>query len=200
MITTLTNHRSVIAIQSPPPPVAIDIMLDIETLGTKPGSIILAIGAVRFDAAGIHDSFYAPIHPESCEEVGLKMEASTVCWWFQQSDEARKEAMAGKWSLIDALREFNSWVARNSPSGCPVHMWGNGAGFDNVLLRSAYEASKDSKLTPPWDHWNDRCYRTMKNQFPHVPKPDRWGIHHKADDDAAYQAAHLAAIFRSLKS
>ena len=34
------------------------IMLDLETLGTKPDSVIVSIGAVKFSPTEIYDSFY----------------------------------------------------------------------------------------------------------------------------------------------
>jgi hypothetical protein len=172
----------------------IDIMLDIETLGTKPGSIILSIGAVRFDVKGVHDTFYHKIHPATAEEVGLQMDAATVVWWMAQSEEARKEAFSGCFALVDMLIEFNAWVTRScSQAKGPARMWGNGAAFDNVLLRAAYEACH---LEGPWQHWNDRCYRTVKNLFPQVPKPAPQGVRHHALDDAKNQARHMIEIIK----
>jgi hypothetical protein len=38
-----------------------NVMIDIETLGTRPGSVILSIGACRFGADGIGEEFYRAI-------------------------------------------------------------------------------------------------------------------------------------------
>mgnify|MGYP006408929027 CR=1 FL=1 len=65
------------------------IMIDLETMGTRPDAPIISIGAVAFDANGPLDSFYAGVNLGSSVNSGAKIDASTVLWWMQQSDEAR---------------------------------------------------------------------------------------------------------------
>ena len=66
------------------------IMVDLETLGTAPGSVILSIGAVRFDVEkGLLDEFYVNIDVESSQRLGLTIDGDTVMWWLKQSDAAR---------------------------------------------------------------------------------------------------------------
>lgn len=161
------------------------IMLDLETLGTEPGSVILSIGAVKFGEGKILSEFYANINASSCQTLGLKIDAATVMWWMMQSDEARKAITTGSKHISDALTQFSEWVG-----DAEAEVWGNGAGFDNTLLRSAYSAHQ---LTPPWKFTNDRCYRTVKNLHPEI-KMERKGTHHNALDDARSQAVHLMEI------
>jgi hypothetical protein len=66
-------------------------MLDLETLIQRPGSVILAIGAVKFADGEIASSFYERVDAESCIALGLRMHVSTVMCWFQQADAARLE-------------------------------------------------------------------------------------------------------------
>jgi DNA polymerase III epsilon subunit-like protein len=54
------------------------VMLDLETLGHTPGSVIVSIGAVKFGGGKILDTFYHRIDAQSCVEHGLKMDVSTV--------------------------------------------------------------------------------------------------------------------------
>lgn len=72
-----------------------------------------------------------------------------------------------------------------------TRVWGNGAAFDNVILRRAYERTSRESMKAPWPHWNDRCYRTIKGLYGHQVKIERTGTHHHALDDAASQARHL---------
>ena len=67
-----------------------NIMLDLETLGTKSDSVILSIGAAAFNEDSIINEFYTTINVQSCVEKGLKMYPDTVCWWANQSDAAKK--------------------------------------------------------------------------------------------------------------
>ena len=171
----------------------IHAMIDLETLGTRPGSVILSIGAVKFDDSSDapFSEFSTNISAESCVAVGLTIDASTVLWWMKQSDEARK-AITDRESqpLAMVLSSFKFWLR---VVDC---VWGNGAAFDNALLRSAYEAVG---LACPWSYRSDRCYRTLKAQYPNIQAPTG-GTLHNSLDDARNQALHLIQILKAVKS
>jgi len=165
-----------------------NIMLDLETMGTTPTSAIIAIGAVCFDKK-IKGKFYGVVDLQSSVDVGLTVDASTIMWWMQQSDAARKAFKRKGINLVDALIEFQDWIGKDAI------VWGNGAAFDNVLLASAYRLTG---LNIPWDFYNDRCYRTMKSLHKNVKPPKFKGTPHRADDDAAHQARHLIKICKKI--
>ena len=161
-------------------------MLDIETLGTRAGDIVLSIGACLFSVDdGIYSEIYMTIDPHDSKALGLKHQRSTVEWWGKQSEEARTAAFKGEYSVATALKMFSMWM----PKGAKV--WGNGANFDNVLLAGVYRVARHHEQ--PWKFWDDRCYRTIKSMFPNVGM-DRKGTYHHALDDAKSQALHLIAI------
>jgi exodeoxyribonuclease VIII len=164
-------------------------MLDLETLGKKPGCIIVSIGAVLFNREKLGPEFYTVIDVESCVEMGLTMDASTVMWWMMQSQEARemigKPKITGS-TISQALCSFSTWLRHFDPD-CATKVWGNGAAFDNAIMAAAYDACK---LPMPWKFWNDRCYRTVKGICPEV-EIVRKGTHHNALHDAKNQAEHL---------
>jgi len=168
------------------------VMLDLETWGNRPSSVITSIGAVRFDIDGIDDDvFYRHIDPVKSMKYGLTVDASTIMWWLQQSEEARMEFInAKKEGLKDVLYFFSFWFADSE------YLWGNGAAFDNVLLRAAYDAVD---VSTPWEYWNDRCFRTMKNQYPHVTEPEFKGMKHSALADARHQAEWLIKIWKKME-
>ena len=171
-----------------------DVMVDLETLGRKAGCVIVAIGAVKFNRKlGIIDrdnTFYRAITVESAMRFGLHVDPGTLKWWMQQSPEAQAvfndPAAVG---IQQALVEFAEWVADDSDYD-KIKMWGNGASFDNSILSAAYEAVD---IIQPWHFWNDRCYRTVKSDYPTV-QMTRTGIYHHALDDAMTQATHLCMI------
>lgn len=170
-----------------------DVMVDLETMGTGPNAAIIAIGAVEFDLTqgNVGDRFYAVVSLESSVTNGGIMEPSTVMWWLGQSDDARKAVRADGEHINVALLRFATWLGQCAPRD-DLRLWGNGAGFDNVVLEEAY---RRSQLTRPWHFWNNRCYRTMKGLQPDV-KAVRAGTHHNALDDALTQARHLIAIMQ----
>jgi exodeoxyribonuclease VIII len=167
------------------------IMLDLETMGTRPDAPIVAIGAVAFNAMGVTDeTFYHVVSLHSAVRSGAVIDPSTVMWWLRQGDSARNaltEAQDEAIELDVALRDFMQFVCAYGDSLKGV--WGNGASFDNVLM---HESGKRCRV-PMWEFWKDKCYRTAKGMYPDVGM-NRSGTHHNALDDARSQAEHLIAI------
>lgn len=168
-----------------------DVMIDLETMGTTPGSAIVSIGACFFDRAigAIGDTFEASISLKSCVAAGLTLDPDTVMWWLGQSDAARGKltGTTGR-PLADELFSFAGWLRRVATG--PVRPWGNAASFDCGLLAEAYRAAG---MDIPWKFWDERCYRTLKEENKHVPYV-RTGIPHHALSDAISQAQHACAI------
>lgn len=165
-----------------------EIMLDLETMGTGPTAAIVAIGAVKFDRNAVHEKFYRSVSLASSVSVGLKMDPETIMWWLSQGESARDRLQIDPIYLQQALLDFRNWYGEED--SCPV--WGNGAASDNVWLRSAYAACG---ILAPWSFRNDRCYRTIKN----MPGNEgyefkRVGVFHNAVDDAESQALHLISM------
>jgi exodeoxyribonuclease VIII len=156
-------------------------------MGTGPNSAIIAVGAVRFDVNGVSDRFYEVVDLQSCLDIGLSFDASTVIWWMGRSEAARDEFKRKGSHICEVLQKFSQWIV-NAPNE-PI-VWGNGAAFDNVLLANAYSAAKHAT---PWKFWNDRCYRTIKALHPQV-SAKRIGTYHNAVNDAETQAVHLISI------
>ena len=164
------------------------VMIDLETMGTRPNAPIIAIGAVMFDGNGTIEEFYVNIDLESAvDDSHAVVDPKTVLWWMEQGGEARAALRGDKKKVLTALYEFRDWLKPVEPEG----VWGNGASFDNIILSETY---RRLNLAPPWPFWADRCYRTMKNMYPHI-QMDRSGVHHNALDDAKSQANHLIKIW-----
>lgn len=180
---------------TPPKPQPVDLMIDIETMGNTPGAAILSTGAVFIKDGKLAEEFYQHIDLQSCLENGLKMDGGTVQWWMKQSDEARESITRETGdNIIAVLANFYGWVTQNV-QGAEVQVWGNAATFDVVLMEEAF---RRVGYDIPWKFWGHRCYRTLKNLFPGVPKPDFIGIKHHALDDAKFQALHLINILEHI--
>ena len=180
-----------------------DVMHDLETLGTKPGSIILSIGAVAFSDKDLHDEFYVEISVLDSELYGLSTDKSTMDWWAKQSPEARatfdrchNPDNPTVLTLTDALSSYTAWLCKVSgtPKAGKLRLWGNGSDFDNVLLAEAYRAIGQEM---PTQFWNNRCFRTLKG-LKLVEEPKRQGVYHNALDDAKHQARWAVDILAHL--
>lgn len=183
-----------LAISGRPKPAAHPhIMVDLETMGTAPGSAIVSIGAVAFDpAAGtLGEEFYRTIDLISCQRAGLTIDPATVQWWMRQSDEARAQLFRPDAErLADALGWFASWFRRQRGK----YIWGHGANFDEPLLSWAMRAAH---VVVPWEYWDARCTRTLFALT--GEKPDRAkGVHHNALDDAKAQAEAAIRAYKKL--
>jgi DNA polymerase III epsilon subunit-like protein len=62
------------------------VMVDIETMGNESYSSIVSIGALEFDleTGETGREFYVNVDLQSCIDVGLILNASTVMWWMSQ--------------------------------------------------------------------------------------------------------------------
>ena len=168
-------------------------MADFETLGVRPTSAVLSLGVVAFTTEGVlDDTFYVNIDADDCISLGLTTDQSTIDWWAKQSQAAKDALDADKKPLLIAMSEFCSWMRRTK---CET-LWGNGADFDNPILRNIFSVI-DADF--PFKPWAGRCYRTIKN-IPGAPKmPKRVGTHHNALDDAMSQALHLIEINKQIR-
>jgi exodeoxyribonuclease VIII len=172
-----------------------DIMIDLETMGTRAGCALVSIGAVAFGPKGLGEEFYEVVNSASCK--GLFVDVDTAAWWSKQSQEAREvlrlaSRKASSLPLPKALWKFRAYVRGVSVD---ARVWGNGADFDLPILAAAYASIGEDA---PWPPFNGRCYRTLKGLAREV-KLERGGTHHNALDDAKTQALHLIKILKKLK-
>lgn len=172
-----------------------EIMIDIETTGTKPGCAILSIGAVEFDGEVMGKTFSVNVDLESCTAAGLVIDPRTFMWWLEQSDEARKSLLTSKGVPLDeALAQLNaafSWKGKK--------IWCNGASFDFPILEAGYKAFG---AEAPWDFWNLMDFRTIKNMVPRKVYSEcevKAKVAHDALEDAVSQAKTLSAILARIE-
>ena len=135
-----------------------DIMLDLETMSLASNAAIVSIGAVQFDLkeGKLGAEYYRNIDLASSVEYGLDMDPNTVMWWMQQGDEARAALAGGTLDLRSALRNFNDWLDSLQIPWGERRIWGNGAAYDNVVMKNAYKANQDATfrdLTSPFITW-----------------------------------------------
>ena len=62
-----------------------NLMFDIETLGTKRNSAVLSIGAVLFNQQAIISQFYVNIDLASNVQNARTIDSDTFYWWMAQS-------------------------------------------------------------------------------------------------------------------
>lgn len=190
------------------------IMLDLETFGVGDNAAVVSMGAVRFSldevfetsvghlrskknaAMAVFEAF-VDLKDTPVEHLGV-LDASTVLWWLEQSEEARASLTKAqeRIPLRQALVEFKSWV-EESPARC---LWTNGPSFDERLLHQAFDRCG---VVWPFRYNAGRDVRTMRDVATAMglgfyALPDS-RIAHKALDDALSQALGVIDTFRALK-
>ncbi|EKP2899201.1 3'-5' exoribonuclease, partial [Escherichia coli] len=166
----------------------IHLSVDLETMGTNPDAPINSIGGKFFDPAT------GEMGPEFSKAIDLEtsggiIDRKTIKWWAKRSREAQSAIFTDEISLDVALRLFIEFIEKNS-GGRFVQVWGNGANFDNVILRRSYERQG---IPCPWRYTNDRDVRTMVAMGLVMDFDARSvitfeGERHNALHDARYQA------------
>ncbi|EFE6138705.1 exonuclease, partial [Escherichia coli] len=174
------------------------LMIDLETMGKNPDAPIASIGAVFFDpqTGETGPEFSKIIDMDTC---GGSVDISTIKWWLKQSREAQSAILTDEIPLDDALLQFREFIDENSGEFF-VQVWGNGANFDNVILRRSYERQE---IPCPWRYTNDRDVRTMVAlglvmNFDARNVITFEGERHNALHDARYQAQYVSAIWQKL--
>ena len=176
------------------------IMIDVETLGRKPNSVILSIGAVYVDLTQgqLGRTLHCNMDPEEVEFYGMTRDDETVRWWKNQSAVARQRTFdpSTRVTLKDALQRLTAFVYETCGKGRTYDVYACGPQFDISMLEWSYHAVG---LTPPWPFWAIRDYRTLREWYEHVKPPTKNKGHHDALYDAIHEAEHLIAIYQAHK-
>ncbi|EFJ6850692.1 exonuclease [Escherichia coli] len=176
----------------------IHLSVDLETMGTNPDAPINSIGGKFFDPAT------GEMGPEFSKAIDLEtsggiIDRKTIKWWAKRSREAQSAIFTDEISLDDALLQLREFIDENSGEFF-VQVWGNGANFDNVILRRSYERQG---IPCPWLYYNDRDVRTIVELGNAIGFDVRMaipfeGVPHNALDDARHQAKQVSAIWQKL--
>ncbi|EOJ9797038.1 3'-5' exoribonuclease [Escherichia coli] len=174
------------------------MMIDLETMGKNPDAPLISIGAIFFDpqTGDMGPEFSKTIDMDT---AGGVIDRGTIKWWLKQSREAQSAILTDEIPLDDALLQLREFIDENSGEFF-VQVWGNGANFDNTILRRSYERQG---IPCPWRYYNDRDVRTIVELGKAMDFDARAAIpfegeRHNALDDARYQAKYVSTIWQKL--
>lgn len=167
----------------------LDLMLDLETMGTGADAVIVQIGACFFDrnTGVIHREFSINVEERSCIDLGLTVTLATKEWWAEQSQEARDGLLdPAPVKLNKALIELVAFVEQYYD----VYLWCH-PNFDEPKLVHAF---KVCGIEYPFNFWAVRDVRTAVDvagiNSRDIP---REGVHHNALDDCKHQVRLVSA-------
>ena len=186
---------------------AIDIVIDIETLGTKPGCVILEIGACAIDpdTGAITANFSRRLDEVFVNDRPFDADMrATIEWWHGSkglSDTYSALIRRGTPGMFPRdprdpradLEAFAAWFKNQTSAADPnrVRIWANGPQFDFVILRASFDRYG---VECPWPFWQERCVRTALEMADYKKGSVLWserGPRHRALNDARHEARKL---------
>ena len=172
------------------------LMLDIESLSTRVGAIVLSVALVRFsDEAQITLNLSVPEQ----EALGLEKDPKTLEWWGCQDTSAWLKATSNPFQIEVALPYISQWIQWAAPNG-DFLIWCHGAPFDCPILEEVY---RRAGIACPWKFWQIQDTRTLYNLAGVNPKDPLYQVPppHVALNDALGQTraanAALAILSRA---
>jgi len=159
-------------------------MIDIETLGTEPSSVIMSVGGVKFDPYTSdvpHDGKHWMLDVDAQTDAGRDVNDSTLEWWAKQEQSIQDRAFSteGRTSLQEFMPDLNKWLV-----GCHT-IWCQGPQFDMVMLENLFKQF-DHHMN--WFYWQVSDSRTLFKMLPADPRKSIQENLHDAQADAHWQA------------
>jgi len=191
----------------------IDIMLDLKTLGLCDNVVITQLSAYSFsmDDGTCLESFNEHIGIKNSVQKGLKIDGSSMEWWFKQPNKVYLDVfvkeMDSEIKLEDILIKFTLWIKTlkeryGIDHKSNINIWGNGALADNKWIRQAY---KVCNMETPWAFHEDRDVRTIAELGRRLYNYEYRniifeGTVHNALDDCKHQIKYCHEIYNKLKN
>ena len=171
-----------------------DVMLDLESLGTRPDCAILTLGAVKFDPYtpnGFGETLYFRIDVDEQLELGREIQQDTLDWWAKQADDVREEALGehDRISLESMYHQLNKFLVGVG------NIWCQGPAFDIVILENIY---RQKGWPTPWQFWQIRDSRTLFGVHGDPREKGKAGLHNALEDSIS-QAQGVQEIYHRLK-
>lgn len=165
------------------------IMIDIETLGRKPGCVVLEVGivAISGETGKPYDRFSVSTSVSIKLQENRTIEADTLVWWMAHPA-AWAEICKGQINAPSPVCVAKS-LAKFIEDIAPDEVWSNSPTFDCAIMRDFLEQYGQ---VVPWEYWKERDFRTVKARqtLKYVPPKNA----HSAVADAIAQADYLDAI------
>lgn len=177
------------------------LVIDLETLSTAADAAITQIGLAPFRIDGTdppEEGVLINVDPQSCIDLGMRVDWSTTHWWMMQSQEAR-DALPRPGEglpLPDALDEVEDYIlslAQRHPG--ELKIWSNGATFDIPILGHAFRILGRPE---PWSYKASRDTRTLAMLALNAIRPDPV-VKHNALHDAMAQVLWVQNMWREAR-
>lgn len=140
-----------------------DIMVDIETLGTRADASIIEIAAVKFCGEDIISKFFTTVNHKLSDNCGLAGSVDLEACRFWENTISYVPDNLGDYTIMEALLSLEKWLGeelRTSAKTSTERLWAKPASFDFPILESALHRCG---MKPLWSYKDLHCMRTAVN-------------------------------------
>lgn len=182
-----------------------NLMIDIETLSTRPDAAILSIGAVFFDTESgeLGETFHCGVRMKDDDLYG-HIDPETVKWWLDRPQDQLDRLITTTdhgLDIINALGQLTGFISDYADYTDTLKVWAKSPEFDLTILSSAI---RRSGLYVPWEYYNQRDVRTVldigENLLDANTKLEFNGEKHDALNDAIHQANQVIEVYTNNRS
>jgi hypothetical protein len=181
------------------------VMVDLETLATRPDAAVIQIAALAFDPAldpGLV-GYGAAFNVFVSDFEGRYVDPQTVAWWMRQkvAPWIGQRMSEDAYSLPSALKSLHEWYAGIAlgPAGGVAGVWSHGATFDLPIIEHAYA---QNGMKAPWPYRLPRDTRTLyaltPGGMPEIPADPE--CEHDAVYDCERQVATVVEAVRRIRA
>lgn len=170
-----------------------DLMIDIETMGSKSDAVMIQLAGVFFDrdTGETGDEFCLSVCENSCKELGFTTDPATVEWWSKQDQQILENIRNSAQPVDYVIQSFYDFY-RNTKGD--IKIWSH-ATFDFVIVQN-YLAKFGKRMS----HKNARDIRTLVDLACIDLKIYNWNMKtHDALDDCKFQIHYCVDALKILK-
>lgn len=170
------------------------VMIDIETLGTKPDCVVLTLGAVKFSPYNMIEpgpGLYMRLDVDEQTARGRSVDEGTIAWWGKQKPDVREEALGegpDRVKMETMIADLNRFLVGVK------NIWAQGPLLDIVVLENIY---RQCERPVPWWYYKVRDSRTVFAMHGDPRVRGKEGLHN-ALEDCVSQAVAVQTVYKRL--
>ena len=168
------------------------LMVDVETLSTRPDAVILSVAWVAFDPELCVMDPPSMYHLDRHDQDGRHIDPNTCKWWFEQSPDAFNRMSIGQKDAAKTATPAEAKMQLRRALEAADHIWANDPDFDCTILRDW--VGYDYK----WPFWKHRSLRTIATLYPTTKdvRNNYTFVAHDPSEDCKMQIAMVEEAYR----